>query len=155
MKRPFWMHQLVEYVLAVCLVFAGAHSPNPAVPCISGGLIALNAAVVDGPWSAFHSVPRWLHRFFDWAIALGMLIAGIFFGRLFDSSSRSVTLLMAFVVAFVAWRSDYTKKPKRAPVSMEGGRHVEVGRMAGRGAATTVNLARNIKRARQHSKDQT
>jgi hypothetical protein len=153
MKRPFWMHQLVEYVLAVGLVFAGAHSPKPAVPAIGGVLVALNAAVVDGPWSAFHGFPRSIHRIFDWVIAVGMLLTGILFSGLFDSASRGLTLMMGFVLAFVAWQSDYTKKPRRSQVSTQGGRHVEVSRLAGRGAAHTINLAKAIKRSRGQAKD--
>jgi hypothetical protein len=30
-KRPFWMHQLVEYVLGIVLIAQGLQSPTPAI----------------------------------------------------------------------------------------------------------------------------
>ena len=43
-QRPFWMHQIVEYVLGVALIMTAVQQPEPAIPALMGLLILLNAA---------------------------------------------------------------------------------------------------------------
>ena len=52
-KRPFWMHQIVEYILGGALVASGLQSPTPAVPSVLGGIVMLHAAITMGPVGAF------------------------------------------------------------------------------------------------------
>ena len=63
--RPFWMHQIVEYLLGVALIMRRACRARAAVPALMGLLILLNAAVVDGPARGVPLVPRRLHRYLD------------------------------------------------------------------------------------------
>ena len=64
-KRPFWMHQLAEYVLGAALLGYGARCPTPAVPSILGAIVVLHAASTRGPLAAFRGIPRRLHRVVD------------------------------------------------------------------------------------------
>ena len=73
MKRPFWMHQLVEYLLGVALLSQGLRTTEPLVPTVLGALVLLNVAVVDGPLSAFKAVSRGFHRGVDVALVPGMV----------------------------------------------------------------------------------
>ena len=43
-KRPFWMHQLVEYILGVALVASGTQSPEPLVPLLFSEILAQGMA---------------------------------------------------------------------------------------------------------------
>ena len=51
-KRPFWLHQIAEYIIGIALIGSGLQSPSPAVPAVIGGLMLLNAATVDGAFLA-------------------------------------------------------------------------------------------------------
>ena len=46
-KRPFWLHQLAEYIVGGALLATGLQSSEPIVPVIVGLLIIVNTAVVD------------------------------------------------------------------------------------------------------------
>ena len=45
--RPFWLHQLVEYMIGLILVATGLQGPEPLVPAVVGGVVLLNAAGDD------------------------------------------------------------------------------------------------------------
>ena len=47
MKRRFWAHQLVEYIIGIAAIAAGAQSNEPMFPCIGGALLLLNDPGVD------------------------------------------------------------------------------------------------------------
>jgi hypothetical protein len=139
-KRPFWLHQLAEYVLAGGLLTAGLRGDDPLLPVLLGLALALNAACVDGPFGAFRVLNRRLHRVFDIVILMGMVVALVLPG----TGSRLVIGGVALVEAFVILNSNYAKRVKRDPVRPEdgGGRSEEVGRMAGRVAGLGVQAYR-------------
>lgn len=141
-KRPFWMHQLAEYVIGGAL-FANALQRSLVVPAIIGGIIALHAAATRGTFAAFRLIDRAVHRRIDPIIMVVTLLAAVQPVVSIPTASRWTLLGAAIVHAFVFWQSSFYEKPKRPPVSMEGGRHVEVGRMAGRAVGTGVSKWRN------------
>jgi hypothetical protein len=116
-KRPFWMHQLVEYILGGALVASGLQSPKPLVPSVLGGLIMLNAALTKGALGAFRAYDRKLHRVFDMVIIGACLVA---VGQPWfdmDPGSRIVVLAIATVEIVVFFGSSYVEKarpPKQA-----------------------------------------
>ena len=69
-QRPFWMHQIVEYVLGVALIMTAVQQPEPAIPAMMGLLVLLNAAVAVGPAGAFRLVPRRLHKQLDLVVTV-------------------------------------------------------------------------------------
>lgn len=142
-KRPFWLHQLAEYVLAAGLVTAGIRGDDPLLPVVLGIALALNTACVDGPFGAFRVLDRRVHRWFDIVILAGMLVALVLPG----TGSRWVIAGVALVQAFVILNSNYAKRAKRSPVKATdgGGRSEEVGRMAGRVAGLGVQAYRKRK----------
>ncbi len=139
-KRPFWLHQLAEYVLAGGLLTAGLRGDDPLVPVALGVALALNAACVDGPFGAFRVLSRLVHRIFDVVILAAMLVALVLPG----TGSRWVIAGVALVEAFVILNSNYAKRVKGQPVRAVdgGGRSEEVGRMAGRVAGLGVQAYR-------------
>ena len=50
--RPFWIHQLAEYLIGVALVAQGLQEKDPLVPAVAGVLVIVNASVVRGPLGA-------------------------------------------------------------------------------------------------------
>jgi hypothetical protein len=139
-KRPFWLHQLAEYVLAGGLLATGLRGDDPLLPVVLGVALALNAACVDGPFGAFRVLSRRVHRVFDIVILAGMIVALVLPG----TGSRWVIGGVALVEAFVILNSNYAKRAKRSPVQSTdgGGRSEEVGRMAGRVAGLGVQAYR-------------
>ena len=142
-KRPFWMHQLVEYVLGGALISSGLQSPTPLMPALMGGLIVLHAACTKGGFAAFRVIDRTLHGKLDLAIIGIQIVAVIQPWIAIDSGTRFLMGVIAAAHAFVWWQSSFEQKVKRPPVSMEGGRGAEVGRMTGRFVGDNVNRWRN------------
>jgi hypothetical protein len=112
--RPFWLHQLVEYILGITLVSQALQSPTPAVPAVAGGAMLVNAAVARGPLSAFRLVGRRVHRTLD--VVVMALTAGLavqpWIG--IDPGARIIMLGIAAVHAFVWWQSDLSEPAPRA-----------------------------------------
>jgi hypothetical protein len=149
-KRPFWMHQVVEYILGGALVASGLQSPTPIVPSVLGGLIMLNAALTKGALCAFRVYDRAVHRVIDMAIII------VCFASLaqpwveFDMGTKVVVFAITTVLVVVFFGSDYTerkrKAPKQAPAAdgagATGDRATDLGKTAGRVVGSGVNVVR-------------
>ena len=158
-KRPFWMHQLVEYILGGALVATGIQSPYPVMPAVLGGLIMLHAAFTRGALAAFNVIDRRIHRFIDPFIIVLVVFSAIRPWAEIDDESRVVVLGIAAVHAVVWMSSSFAEKPtkpkkqKSAPAataqpsapSDPNDRSVIVGQKAGRMAASGVLFARRTK----------
>ena len=72
--RGFWLHQLVEYVIAILLIVMSAQIREPLVPVLFGVALLLNTAVADGAMSAFKLLSRGMHRLLDWLIIFGFTL---------------------------------------------------------------------------------
>jgi hypothetical protein len=128
-KRPFWLHQLAEYILGAGLLMTGLRSDEPAVPVAIGLAMAINAACVDGPMAAFRGLSRRAHRMVDVALVIALLVAAVWPGM----PDRPVLIGIAIVYAVVVLNSNYAKRVKRSPVRLgSGDRSEEFGRLAGR-----------------------
>lgn len=76
-RRPFWLHQLGEYLIAGVLVASAWYSPEPAVQATLGVLIFINAAFANGAAGAFRIVNRTVHKLVDAVIIVLLLIAAV------------------------------------------------------------------------------
>lgn len=111
-KRPFWMHQLVEYILGVALLASGMQSPQPIVPSLLGGIIIMHAAITRGSLAAFRLIDRKLHRVLDPFIIGLQFFAAVQPWVSVDNSTRAIIAAIA-VVHLVVWvGSSYTEKVK-------------------------------------------
>ena len=149
-KRSFWLHQVAEYLLGLVLVSQGLQSPTPVMPAVAGGVVVLNVALAKGPLSAFGVVPRPVHRWLD-LVAMAVVAAlAVQPWVEVEGSTRVIMVVIAGVMAFIWWQSDFTPKVRgRAPIGTEGGRSTEVGRMAGRAAGSSVAAVKRWKRSRE------
>lgn len=112
-KRPFWMHQVVEYILGVLVVASGTQSPTPAVPATLGGLLLVYAASTKSSVAAFRLLPRSLHRVGD-PIVCAVLVAGAVQPWVeVDIGSAFVLVGVSVVYLFVWWQSDYSEHVSR------------------------------------------
>ena len=152
MKRPFWMHQVAEFVLGGALLAMGLQSPTPVVPAVVGGLIAIHGASTEGPLSAFRVIPRRLHRVIDLVVIGFALFAAVQPWVSCESSTRVIVAVVAAAHAFVWWQTNFTVRPRRAerraarqavgPDDLPDDRATRVGRNAGRLAGRAMNAAR-------------
>jgi len=143
-KRGFWAHQFVEYLLGIGAIATGANSPKPALPCIAGALMVLNGASTEGPLSAFKLVPLKLHRFADFGLIGLMLIGAVAAGPAIDPQGRAVLFALAFILGFVTWRTSFVKRVKepKTPMTRE-----EMGRLAGHVSGNAYKAVRKQGRA--------
>ena len=166
-KRPFWMHQLVEYILGGALVGSGIQSPYPVMPAVLGGVIMLHAAFTRGALAAFNVIDRRIHRFIDPFIIVLVIFSAIRPWATIDDGTRFIVLGIAAVHTVVWMSSSFAEKPtkpkkqKSAPAAPAqssaptdpNDRSVIVGQKAGRMAASGVLFARRTKN-KLTSKDQ-
>jgi hypothetical protein len=141
-KRPFWMHQLVEYILGGALIASGLQSPTPLVPAVVGGLVMLHAALTIGPLGAFRVIGRRTHRVIDVVIISIEFLAVVQPWIALDNGTRIIIAGIASVHLFVWWNTNFAERPKSQPMTGEGGRSAEVGRFAGRLVGNGVNAVR-------------
>ena len=145
-KRAFWMHQLAEYLLGAVLVAQGLQSPTPVVPAVAGGVVLANAAAAAGPLGAFRIVGRSLHRVLDVVVIGVVAVAAVQPFVEVELTARLVLAGMAAVLVMVWRQSDFTDRRSRPPISSDGGRANEIGRMAGRLVGDGISAARRRRR---------
>jgi len=147
--RPFWMHQVVEYIIGAVFVSAGFGSPTPVIPAVLGAIVMVNAAVAIGPASAFRLVHRRVHRIIDLVVIGLVAVATVQPWIDLDANARILIGLLGVVLAFVWWNTDFatrderrTRRRRTASPDAE-----QVGRSAGRSAAETYLAAKRLKKA--------
>ena len=146
--RPFWLHQLVEYIIGLILVATGLQGPEPLVPAVVGGVVLLNAAVAIGPLGAFRLVGRRLHRVVDLVVIAFVVAASVQPWVDVDVGTRAIMIGIAFVYAFVWFYSDFAEKQarkQRRAAAATGDRGEDLGRTAGRLAGNAVTAWRRRK----------
>ena len=137
--RPFWMHQIVEYLIGMVLIAAAFQSPEPTVQAAMGLVIIVNAAIARGAAGAFNLIGHNLHRVLDVIIMVLLVVAALQGWVDIDSTGRIVLPLMAFVMFFIWLNTDFTEKTRSSKPRASS---EEVGRKAGRMVGDGVNAAR-------------
>lgn len=147
-RRPFWTHQLVEYLIGIGLISASVQMPQPAVPAVLGLIILLNAAIAKGGAGAFRLTGKRLHRQLDLVVML-LLVAGAVQPWIsIDNVGRLLLGGVAFVLWFVWFHTDFTEKPARRERSSAGAARPsseDIGRGAGRAVGEGVNSLKRWK----------
>ncbi len=141
------MHQLVEYLIGALLISQGFQSSEPMIPTVLGVAVLVNAAVAKGPLGAFPKLHRHVHRVVDVVLLALIVLAVLFAGDAITSTVRFVLIGAAVVYGVVVLRTNYAPPVKRQPISADGGRSTEIGRLAGRATGVAVNAARRRRRS--------
>jgi hypothetical protein len=83
----------------------------------------------------------------DVVVIAAVLLAAVQPAVDIESTTRIVMGAIALVMAFIWWQTSYAERVRsRAPVSAEGGRSTEVGRLAGRAVGDGVNMIRRMRK---------
>lgn len=149
--RPFWVHQLAEYLIGVALVAQGVQDPEPLVPALAGTLVIVNAAVTHGPLGAFRWVARGVHRWLDVAV-IAVLAAAAVQPWLDVTSAGRLTLGVVLVpIGFLWFYTDWAERRSRRErrLAAAGPTSERVGRSAGRVAGAAYGTARASLRKRR------
>ena len=152
--RPFWLHQSAEYLIGLVIVAMGLQSIEPAVPTIAGGVVLLNAALVDGPLGAFRLFSRRAHRIVDVVVIAGLALARrAAVPRRRQRDPRSSSAARRLVLGVVWWNSAFEKRrtpraarPARPPIgstAQPADRSEAFGRGAGRLAGGIAKAVRD------------
>lgn len=161
-KRAFWLHQGVEYMMGAVFVAQGLQSPTPLVPTLCGGLVMVNTACAKGPLSAFRIFGRRMHQILDAVVICVVIVMTVQPVITVDASTRLIMGVLAFVLAFIWWQSDFSESarsnraeraaqaqtapvagPRAAVRAPDGTVADTVGRTAGRLAGKGVNIYRS------------
>ena len=136
--RPFWIHQLSEYLIGVALIAQGLQERDPVVPAVAGIAIMGNASIVRGPLGAFKWVGRGLHRWLDMVLMIGILAAAVQPWVEVPAGGRLIMLVMLVPLGFLWFYTDWAERRSRKERRVERGsvRSEDVGRSAGRMAGT-------------------
>ncbi len=152
-RRPFWAHQLIEYLLGIGLISMAIQLPQPAVPAVLGLVIILNAAITKGAAGAFRWAGKGAHRRLDVVVMLLLLAGAVQPWISMDNTSRLLLGVIAFVLWFVWFHTDFTEKVPRAErkaaaAAAEGTDRPsseQIGRGAGRAVGGGVNSLKRWK----------
>ena len=154
-QRPFWTHQLIEYLLGIGLISAAVQMPQPAVPAVLGLVIILNAAIAKGADGAFRLAGKRVHKQLDVVVMLLLIAGAVQPWVSIDNTSRFLLGGVAFVLWFVWFHTDFTEKapkaerkaPKAERKAAEAGRPSSeaIGRGAGRVVGGGVNSLKRWK----------
>ena len=148
-QRPFWSHQLVEYLLGIGLISAAVQMPQPAVPAILGLVIILNAAIAKGAAGAFRLAGKRVHKQLDVVVMLLLIGGAVQPWFSIDNTSRLLLGGVAFVLWFVWFHTDFTERAPRAErkATTDATRPTseDIGRGAGRVVGGGVNSLKRWK----------
>ncbi len=115
---PFWIHQVIEYVIGVLLVAQALQTDRPLVPLVAGMLVLGLAATADGPIGAFRVVRRPLHKVLDVVIGTGLIVFAVVARDSTSSAGTLVALVGGAAVLALAVRTERARPPRRsAPTS--------------------------------------
>ncbi|MET0325930.1 MAG: hypothetical protein ABW219_11945 [Ilumatobacteraceae bacterium] len=142
MLRPFWLHQAAEYLIGLVVVAMGLQSVHPAVPTLAGGLIILNAALVDGPLGAFRMFSRRAHRIVDLVVIGILLVLAFLPGLDNDNANRALIAAAAAILAVVWWNSSFERRQRRQPGEPVD-RSEAIGKTAGRAVGGIARMVRD------------
>ncbi len=153
-RRPFWIHQMIEYVIGIALISSSVQLPDPTMPALLGLLVVLNAAVAKGSAGAFRLVGRRLHRTLDLVVIAILAFFAFQPWWSVDTTSRMLIGSIAFILCFVWFYTDFAeqrsrseRKAQRTAAKAARGPtdSTEIGRRAGRLVGGTVNSAKRWK----------
>lgn len=149
-NRPFWVHQLSEYLIGLALIAQGLQDTEPIVPAAVGALIVVNAAAVRGPLGAFKFMRRGVHRWLDLAVMLIVLTAALQPWFSITGIGRLTMLVVLVPMGFLWFYTDWAERRGRKQRRLEGSGVTgeQVGRTAGRVAGVGYKAARQAIRNR-------
>ena len=151
--RPFWIHQLVEYIIGLALIAQGMQDPEPLIPTLAGALVLVNAAAVRGPMGAFKLIGRRVHRWLDVLVMLVIALAALQPFAEVEVTGRGIMLIMLLPLGFLWFYTDWEERPgrKERRAATASGRGDDLGRTAGRVAGSAYVAGKKAIKKRSES----
>ena len=148
--RPFWIHQFVEYLIGIALVFQGFQDPEPLVPALAGLLVIGNAAIARGPLGAFRFVGRRTHRVLDLVVMASIAVGALQPWIAVEVTGRAVMLIVLVPLGFLWFYTDWAERSERSArrADRAGATSEELGRSAGRVAGNAFLAGKRALRRR-------
>jgi len=116
-RLPLWIHQLVEYLLAVLIVTQSINAGKAATfMAVTGGLLFVLAATTDASMGAVRWVPPQLHRLLDVAV-IGALVAAPIVSGGTEPIAWALCFLGAAAVAWLNWHTQWSRASRRTAAS--------------------------------------
>ena len=153
-SRPFWLHQLVEYVIGMSLIAYGFQDPEPLVPAAVGILVMLNASMVRGPFGAFKFIGRRVHRWVDILVMGVIALAAVQPWITIEVTARAVLLAILVPYGFLWWYTDWVERSDRKQRKVDqavGTKGDDLGKSAGRMAANAYVAGKRAIKKRSQS----
>jgi len=144
--RPFWVHQLAEYLIGIALVAQGMQDLSPLVPTVAGALVMVNASLARGPLGAFRLVGRGLHRWLDVVVMAAIVVGIVQPWVAVEISGRLIMAVMLVPLGFLWFYTDWAERAgrKERRDARAGTTGDAVGRSAGRMAANAYLTGKNV-----------
>jgi len=143
--RPFWIHQLAEYLIGISLVAQGMQDISPVVPSVAGALVMINTSIARGPLGAFRIVSRGLHRWLDLVVMAAILVGAVQPRVDVELTGRLIMVVMLVPLGFLWFYTDWAERRDRKTrrQASAGSTGDVVGRSAGRIAANAYLAGKN------------
>ena len=144
--RPFWVHQLAEYLIGIALVAQGMQDLSPLVPTVAGALVMVNTSLARGPLGAFRLVGRGLHRWLDVVVMVAIVVGIVQPWIAVEVSGRLIMAVMLVPLGFLWFYTDWAERVGRKARrdARAGTTGDAVGRSAGRMAANAYLTGKNV-----------
>ena len=151
--RPFWIHQLAEYLIGVALVAQGFQDPEPLVPALAGVFVIANVSIARGPLGAFRVVGRGTHRWLDLVVMLAIAIGAVQPWLAVEVTGRAVMLIMLVPFGFLWFYTDWAERTRRSQrrADCAGPTGDDLGRSAGRFAGNAYVAGKRAIKKRSES----
>lgn len=111
--RPFWIHQLAEYLIGVALIAQGFQDSEPLVPAVAGIVVVGNAAIVRGPLGAFRFVGRGVHRWLDLVVMALLAVAAAQPWVPVAVTGRAILVVILLPLGFLWFYTDWDERAQR------------------------------------------
>ena len=116
--RPYWLHQVAEYIVGLILLLMITRARGDAAPLLAAGgaLVLVNVAISGPPVGCVRMVSRPVHRWTDVAVVAALVGIPVLFH---DKATSTVWFTMigcAVVLLVVRLTTSYAIRPKRQPM---------------------------------------
>ena len=151
---PFWIHQTVEYLMALIVLSQGVQAGVPVPAGIAAGALVLLAATAHGPLGAFRIVRRPVHRIADIVVAVALAVLALLSRNEIGTGGLVLLGGSAAVLLLLVWRTSYAEPRKRQMPTLPSNAE-DFGRSAGRlvGKGIVTGKALKAQRNRQQQSD--
>ncbi len=116
--RPYWLHQVAEYVVGLILLLLITRVDGDAATllAVGGALVLVNVAISGPPAGCVRIVSRPVHRWTDVAVVAALVVLPIVFHDQATSTVWIALIGCAVVLLVIRLTTSYAVKPQREPM---------------------------------------